>query len=96
MIKCIKYNSLKIINNYWLRNLTDLVRLISNTFFIWLIKNANNNTKSDSEKFWRVIRKLQEKLDRFLKNEYIIWENIFQTNSELVEFFKEDSDVKSN
>ncbi len=60
------------------------------------MKNINDDTKSDSEKFQRVIRKLQEKLDKFFKDEHISRENVFQTNFESAESFKEDSDIKNN
>ena len=96
MIECIKYDLLKIVNDHWLRNLTDLVRLILNTFFVWLMKNADDDIKSDSEKFWRMIRKLWERLDRILKNECIFQKNVFQMNFESAEFSEEDSDVKNN
>ena len=71
MIKCIKYDLLKIVNDHWLRDLTDLVRSTSDTFFVQLMKNADDDTKSDFKKFQRMIRKLQERLDRILKNEHI-------------------------
>ena len=96
MIKCIKYDLLKIVNDHWLRNLTDLVRLMLNTFFVQLMKNADDDTKSDSEKFWKVIRELWERLDRIFKSECIFWENVFQMNIESAESSDEDSDVKNN
>ena len=96
MIKYIKYNLLKIVNDHWFRNLTDLVKSMSDTFFVWLMKNADDDTKSDSEKFQRVIRELWERLDRIFKSEHTFWGNVFQMNIESAESSEEDSDVKNN
>src|SRR5204862_5555930 len=75
---------------------TDLVRSILNTFFVQLMKNADNDTKSDSEKFQKMIRKLQKKLDRIFKNEHTFQRNVFQMNVESAESFKKDSNIKNN
>ena len=60
------------------------------------MKNANNNTKSDSEKFWKMIRKFQEKLNKIFKNEHTFWKNVFQMNIKSAESFNKDSDIKNN
>ena len=60
------------------------------------MKNADDDAKSDSEKFWKVIKKLWERLNRTFRNECTFQKNVFQTNIELTESFKEDSDVKNN
>ena len=60
------------------------------------MKNEDDDTKSDSEKFQKVIRKLQERLDKIFKNECTFQRNVFQINIESAESFKENSDVKNN
>ena len=96
MIECIKYNLSEIANDHWFRNLADLVRSTSDIFFVQLMKNADDDTKSDFKKFWKVIRELQERLDRTFKNECTFWKNIFQMNVESAESSDEDSDIKNN
>ena len=96
MIECIKYNLSEIVNDHWFKNLTNLVRSTSNTFFVQLMKNADDDAKSDSEKFWRVIRKFWERLDKIFKNKCTSQRNVFQMNVESAESSNEDSDVKNN
>ena len=96
MIECIKYDLSEIANDHWLRDLADLVRSMLNIFFVQLMKNADDDTKSDLKKFQRVIRELQERLDRTLKSEHTFQKNVFQMNIESAESFNEDSDVKNN
>ena len=60
------------------------------------MKNADDNTKLDFEKFWRVIRKLWEKLDKIFKNKHTFQRNVFQTNFESTESSEKDSNIKNN
>ena len=60
------------------------------------MKNADDDTKSDFKKFQRVIRELQERLDRTPKSECTSQKNVFQMNIEPAESSDEGSDIKNN
>ena len=51
MTKYINYKLIKIINNYQLRNIRNLVKFTSDFLYNILITNIDNNKKSDSAKF---------------------------------------------
>ena len=51
MIKCIKYDLSDFKNDYWLRDLADLIQLTSEFYYEWFMKNADDDDKSDSKKF---------------------------------------------
>jgi len=96
MVECIKYDLPEITNGHWLRDLADLIRPTSDTFFVRLMEDADDDTKSDPEEFRRVARELRERLDRPPKGGRTSRGNAFQTNFGPAESSEEGSDAKNN
>src|SRR5438034_7061541 len=68
---------------------------MSDIFFVQLMKDADDDTTSDPEEFQRVARELQERLDRFLKNERIVQRGAFHASFGSTESSEEGSDTKN-
>ena len=51
MIECIKYDLSEIKQNYWLRDLAEQIKSVFEAYFMQMMKNADDDDKSDSQKF---------------------------------------------
>ena len=92
MIECIKYDLVKIKNDCWLRDLAELIKPVSEIYCWQFTKDADDNEKSESQKFQRVTRELCEML-KFQKDECILQKKAFHASFRSTEFSEKNSDV---
>ena len=68
------------------------IKSVSEFYNIQLVKNANNNIKSDSQEHETVIRELYI-IFKSCKDKYTICKNAFNISYKLRELFKDNSDT---
>ena len=95
MVDCIKYDLPEIKNGHWLRDLADLIRPTSDSFFVRLMEDADDDKKSDPEEFRRVARQLRERLDRPPKGGRTVRGGAFHASFGPAESSEEGSDAKN-
>ena len=97
MKKEIKYSIAEVQNARWLADLTWAVQLLSQSYFEWLLKNTENNDKTDFSNYLIVTRKLCEVLEiwKSMSTDHIMRESTFNVTFE-TEKSEKNSDTLTN
>jgi len=62
MVECIKYDLSEVKQDYWLRDLAEQIKPVSEAYFMRMMEDADDDNKSDPQEFRRMARELRERL----------------------------------